>query len=125
MIALIASNKTVSEKGTVPFCSADSVKSGQSPTILLDAVNQNSRPGRKPLLDEAKRRQICEILEIGGTRTMAAAYVGCSLDTIARAAKRDRAFAKELRKASVECEIRCLRNLSRAAENPSQWRAAA
>ena len=26
--------KTVSEKGTVPFCSADSAKSGQSPTVL-------------------------------------------------------------------------------------------
>ena len=40
-------------------------------------INQNSRPGRKPLLDEAKRREICEILAIGGTRTLAAAYVGC------------------------------------------------
>ncbi len=125
MIALIASNKTVSEKRTVPFCSEDFAKSGQSPTILLDAVNQNSRPGRKPLLDEAKRRKICEVLAVGGTRTMAAAYVGRSLDTIARAAKRDPAFAKELRRASVECEIRCLRNLSKAAQEPKNWRAAA
>jgi S-formylglutathione hydrolase FrmB len=30
------SNKTVSEKGTVPFCSADFAKSGQSPTVLLE-----------------------------------------------------------------------------------------
>ena len=89
------------------------------------ALNQNSRPGRKPLLDEAKRREICEVLAVGGTRTMAAAYVGCSLDTIARAAKRDRAFAKDLRRASAECEIRCLRNLSNAAQDPSQWCAAA
>ena len=87
--------------------------------------NQNSRPGRKPLLDEAKRREICKVLAVGGTRTMAAAYVGCSLDTIARAAKRDRAFAEELRRASVECEIRCLRNLSKAAQEPKNWRAAA
>ena len=87
--------------------------------------NQNSRPGRKPLLDEAKRREICEILAVGGTRTMAAAYVGCSLDTIARTAQRDRMFAKQLRKASVECEICCLRNLSNAAQDPKNWRAAA
>ena len=81
------------------------------------SINQNSRPGRKPLLDEAKRREICEILAVGGTRTLAACYVGCSLDTIARTAKRDRAFAKQLRKAEVECEIRCSRSLAAAAES--------
>ena len=40
--------------------------------ITRRATNQNSRPGRKPLLDVAKRREICEILAIGGTRTLAA-----------------------------------------------------
>ena len=29
-----SSFKTVPEKGTVPFCSEDSAKSGQSPTVL-------------------------------------------------------------------------------------------
>src|SRR5688572_14299969 len=33
-----ASNKIASERGTVPFCSADSAKLGQSPAILLDAL---------------------------------------------------------------------------------------
>ena len=93
--------------------------------FIMIALNQNSRPGRKPLLDEVKRGEICEILAIGGTRTLAARYVGCSLDTIARTAERDRAFAKQLRKASVECEIRCLRSLQNAAQDPTQWRAAA
>jgi hypothetical protein len=31
------SNKTVSEKGTVPFCSAEL---GQSPTVLLEFINE-------------------------------------------------------------------------------------
>ncbi len=35
----MASDKMISEKGTVPFCSADSAKSGQSPIVLLDALN--------------------------------------------------------------------------------------
>jgi hypothetical protein len=33
-----ASNKMTTERGTVPFCSADFAKSGQSPAILLDAL---------------------------------------------------------------------------------------
>ena len=37
-----ASNKMISEKGTVPFCSADSAKSGQSSIIMLDAVSRFS-----------------------------------------------------------------------------------
>jgi hypothetical protein len=41
------SNKTVSEKGItlravpVPFCSEDSAKSGQSPTVLLESLMQS------------------------------------------------------------------------------------
>ena len=84
------------------------------------ALNQNSRPGRKPLLDEAKRREICEVLAVGGTRTMAAAYVGCSLDTIARTAQRDRAFAQQIWEAESDAEILFLRTLK-----TKQWRSAA
>src|SRR5207253_7001782 len=36
---LKAWNKMAPEKGTVPFCSADFAKSGQSPAILLDALS--------------------------------------------------------------------------------------
>jgi hypothetical protein len=45
------SNKTVSEKGTtlravpVPFCSEDSAKSGQSPTVLLESLRASSTSG--------------------------------------------------------------------------------
>ena len=36
------SNKTVSERGAVPFCSEDSAKLGQSPTVLLEFLNSAS-----------------------------------------------------------------------------------
>jgi hypothetical protein len=39
---LRACNKTVSEKGPVPFYSEDSAKLGQSPTVLLHALSQQS-----------------------------------------------------------------------------------
>ena len=42
----------------------------------MDISDENSKPGRKPVLDDAKRREICAILAIGGTRRMAARYVG-------------------------------------------------
>src|SRR5205807_1961940 len=82
---------------------------------------ENSKPGRKPVLDEAKRSEICAIIATGGTRTMAARYVGCSLDTITRTADRDPAFADQIRKAEVGAELRFLRNLGDA----KRWRSAA
>jgi CubicO group peptidase (beta-lactamase class C family) len=38
------SNKTVSEKRTVPFCSEDSAKSRQSPTVLLESLTPLMQP---------------------------------------------------------------------------------
>jgi len=77
------------------------------------------------MLDDVKRREICAILAIGGSRTMAACYVGCSLDTIARTALRDPAFADQIRKATVGCELLFLRNLQSAAQDTRRWRAVA
>ena len=57
--------------------------------------DKQSRRGRKPLLDEASAAKSAR-LACGGTRTSAARYVGCSLDTIARAADRDPAFAAKI-----------------------------
>ncbi len=90
----------------------------------MDTSDENSKPGRKPLLDDAKRREICAILAIGGTRRMAAHYVGCSVDTVGRAALRDPAFADQIRKAEVGSEILFLRNLRAACQDAKQWRAA-
>jgi hypothetical protein len=65
-----------------------------------------SRRGRPPLLNEAKRRAICAILACGGTRTMAAAFAGCSVDTIARTAQRDPEFAAQIRRADIQAMLR-------------------
>jgi len=90
----------------------------------MDTSDENSKPGRKPVLDDAKRREICAILAIGGTRRMAAHYVGCSVDTVGRTALRDPAFADQIRKAEVGSEILFLRNLRDACQDAKQWRAA-
>ena len=74
----------------------------------MNSSKKNSRRGRKPLLKEAKRRAICAILACGGTRTMAAAFVECSVDTIARTAQRDAEFAAQIRRADVEAMLRKL-----------------
>jgi hypothetical protein len=67
----------------------------------MDTSDENSKPGRKPGLDDAKRREICAILAIGGTRRMAAHYVGCSVDTVGRTALCDPAFAAQIRRSKT------------------------
>lgn len=86
--------------------------------------NQNSRPGRPPVLDDEKRKMILGVLAVGGSRSMAARYVGCAVETIARTARRDPRFGKIIRKAEVESDVHCLTSLSKAVEDSRQWRAA-
>jgi hypothetical protein len=80
-------------------------------------------PVRKLLLDEAKQREICAILAIGGTRRVAALYVGCSVSTITRTANRDPAFALRLEHAEADMEVFQLQNIRQASK--SSWNAAA
>ena len=75
----------------------------------MDPNKKNGRRGRPPLLNEAKRRAVCAMLACGGTRTMAAAFVDCSVDTIARTAQRDAEFAAQIRRADVQSILRELR----------------
>jgi len=75
------------------------------------------------MLDELKMREICAILAIGGTRRVAAAYVGCSVDTIRRTALRDDDFALRLTRAETEMEVMQLSNIRQASK--SSWNAAA
>ena len=84
-----------------------------------------STVGRPRLLDENKLRDICTILSVGGTREMAAAYVGCHPKTIWNTARRDPAFAERLRHAELSPEITFLTALKAAASDPKQWRVAA
>jgi len=76
-------------------------------------------------LDETKKREVFAILTVGGTRLMAAQYVGCHVETIRRTALRDPQFADQLRKAEVGPELTFLRNIQQASKDPKQWRASA
>jgi hypothetical protein len=76
-------------------------------------------------LDETKKREVFAILTVGGTRLMAAQYVGCHVETIRNTALREPGFADQLRKAELGPEITFLRNIQQASKDPKQWRASA
>lgn len=84
-----------------------------------------ARCGRKPVLDEFKRREILAILAVGGSRRVAATYVGCSVTTIQNTADRDPEFAEQLRRKEFQSEIGYLENIRSAARDERYWRAAA
>ncbi|HLA86358.1 MAG TPA: hypothetical protein VJL29_16350 [Thermoguttaceae bacterium] len=83
------------------------------------------KPGRKPVLNATKRREIIAILSVGCSRRTAARYVGCATSTIQNTALRNATFARELRRAGEAAEINCLRNIQNAAKKEQYWRAAA
>ncbi|MBL8826479.1 MAG: hypothetical protein JNM18_05800 [Planctomycetaceae bacterium] len=81
--------------------------------------------GRKPLLDDIKRAQVCAILATGGTRSVAANYVGCTAETIRRTAERDPEFREALNRAESQHEIQYLQRIQEATKKDTHWRAAA
>jgi hypothetical protein len=76
-------------------------------------------------LDEVKRGEVCAILAVGGSRQLAAQYVGCSATTIRNTALRDASFKEQLEKAESQHEIGYLQNIRAAARKEQYWRAAA
>jgi hypothetical protein len=81
--------------------------------------------GRRPCLDNEKRREICAILAVGCTRTIAARYVGCHVKTIRNTARRDAEFARAIEQAETKHEIMHLTHINKAAGEGRFWRAAA
>lgn len=81
--------------------------------------------GRRPVLDEGKRREILAILSVGCSRRTAAKYVGCAVSTIRNTAQRDPEFAEQLGRAECNLEIAFLGNIQKAARKEQYWRAAA
>jgi hypothetical protein len=77
------------------------------------------------ILDETKKREVFAILNVGGSRVMAAQYVGCHVEAIRCTAIGDRNFAAQLRKAELGPELTFLRNIQLASKDPKQWRASA
>ncbi len=84
-----------------------------------------AKRGRRPVLDDGKKREIVAILTVGCSRQTAAQYVGCAVSTISRTAQRDPNFAEQLRHAEHQHEITYLKNIQQAAKKPQYWRAAA
>jgi hypothetical protein len=84
-----------------------------------------ARRGRKPVLDEGKKREIVAILSVGSSRRTAARYVGCAVATIRNTAARDPRFARDLQRAKAGIEIRYLGKIREAADKDKYWRAAA
>ncbi len=84
-----------------------------------------AKRGRRPVLDEIKRREILAILAVGGSRRVAAKYVGCTARTIRNTARRDPQFAEQLHRKEYQSEIGYLENIRSAARNERYWRAAA
>ena len=84
-----------------------------------------AKRGRKPVLDQIKRREIIAILSVGCSRRTAAKYVDCAVSTIQNTADRDTSFAKQLREAEFVSEIGFLKNIKEAAKKAQYWRAAA
>jgi hypothetical protein len=82
-------------------------------------------PATRTSLTEVKRREICAILAVGCTRTVAARYVGCHPSTIRNTAKRDPDFAAALEQSESQHEIRHLARINAAAQEGRYWRAAA
>lgn len=78
----------------------------------------------KPTLDDSKRSAICTILSLGGTRRMAARYVGCTERTIRNTAARDRKFSQSLKQTELSPEITFLRTLLNAGKEAKYWQAA-
>ena len=71
--------------------------------------------GRPPVLDQVKRGQICAILAVGSTRTVAARYVGCAVSTIRATAIRDPEFLAQLQHAESRHEVGHLQAIQAAA----------
>jgi len=75
-------------------------------------------------LDTIKQAEIIAILAVGGSRIMAAKYVGCAVDSIRRRALRDPEFARRLRRAESDFELIQLSNIQQAGKkswNASAW----
>jgi len=81
--------------------------------------------GRAICLDQAKKAQILAIVSLGGTRSMAARFVGCTVQTIRNEARRDPEFAAALAKAADTPELTYLQSIRKAAQESRYWRAAA
>lgn len=81
--------------------------------------------GRPRQLDATQKSHVLAILSVGGSRQLAAQFVGCTLPAIQRAARGDPAFAQALRHAERQPILNHLKNIQTAAKQERHWRASA
>jgi len=78
---------------------------------------------RPRALDEKKMEAVCAIVAVGGSRQVAAQYVGCHISTLVRTAQRDDGFRERLSQAEAMFEAAHLRNVNAAGKDAKNWRA--
>lgn len=74
-------------------------------------------------LDETKRAQLCAMVAAGVHVHTAARLMGCNRNTVHNEARRNRQFARALKRAKSQAQIHPLRTMQQAAT--TNWRAAA
>ena len=84
-----------------------------------------NKPGRPPILDDAKRKQICAILQVGGTIATAADVVRCCPRTVYNTARRDPEFKADMDRARALRRVTLLQRMEAASADPRYWRATA
>jgi hypothetical protein len=84
-----------------------------------------AKPGRPPVLDEGKQREIVAIISMGCSRRTAAQYVGCAPSTIQNTAERNEKFAEKLDRGRSQAVVTHVKNINSAAKKAQYWRAAA
>jgi len=64
---------------------------------------KKKKVGRPRFFDDDKKAQVIKMLESGGSRRMAANFVGCELSTLQKEMQRDPEFSDSLKEAEAKC----------------------
>jgi hypothetical protein len=76
-----------------------------------------------PTLTDEQKGRIYGILAVGCDRQTAADYIGCSLADLRNMMQRDSAFAKDVRRAEAEIELKHMNIVQETARDKKEWRA--
>ena len=88
-----------------------------------DDDNDDSKPGPKPLLDDAAKERVCMCLSVGLSRNLTAADLGVAKSTLSKTIQRDPEFKRRVLQAEAKYEKSRILLLLQAARE--SWRAGA
>jgi hypothetical protein len=103
--------------------SSDPVRATDEPAPNAVPREKETRRGRRRVLDDAKRREICAYVAGGCNVREAARFVRCNINTVRREAERNPEFDEQLRRAQTYAQLSPLRAMQLA--SATHWRAAA